>query len=257
MRDEFVHKLTMYGRVKAFLQNPLNRPVWFDKKPKAFTTLAAQFETAATSVGAFGDSQSQTLTGVTDQQNAAETALENTAAPLGRALRLLFLAQNNLAAAAPWDLTLTDWRKLQEQVLLDRARALHAALLPHTTGTPPAGADYGMDAEAAELLADKIDEYAGVIDAPGAAVSAKKAKTGSLRARFQVPDGFLAGMDDLAPQFGRNADGTVNEAGQLFVDGYFNARRIGGRSGGGGQGEGEGSGNGGTPPPENPPAPSP
>jgi hypothetical protein len=46
---------------------------------------------------------------------------------------------------------------------------------------------------------------------------------------------------------------TLTQEQDLFVDGYFNARRIGGSSG---NGEGEGGG-GTTPPPENPPAPNP
>lgn len=228
MKDEFVHKLSMYGRVKEYLQTLANKVFWFNKKPKAFTALEGQFELGAANLGAFGDAQSQPLTGVTDQQNLAETALEDAAHLLARALRLLLLSQNNLADAAQWELSLADWRKLQEQVLLDRARALHTALLPHTTGTPPAGEDYGIDTAAAELLAGLIDDYAEVIGAPGAARSTKRAQTDSLRDRFRVVDGFLDGMDDLAPQFAVNPDGTVNLDGKLFVDGYFNARRIGG-----------------------------
>lgn len=63
-------------------------------------------------------------------------------------------------------------------------------------------------------------------------------------------------MDDLIIQFARNPDGTVNQAGPFFVDGYSNASRIGGSSSGGAEGGGE-SGGGTTPPPENPPAPNP
>ena len=253
MKDEFVQKLGAYGRVKDYLQDTAHKPRWFNQKPKAFTTLYGQFATGAGDLGAFGDAQSQTLTGVTDQQNTAELALEDTAAPLARAVRLLLLAQGNQAAAAPWDLTLTDWRQLQEQVLLGRARALLTALLPHTTGTPSAGEDYGIDTDATDLLSTKIAAYAAVIGAPGAARSTKKAQTGALRPRFRVVDGTLTGMDDLAPQFTVNADGTPNADGQLFVAGYFNARRIGGSGSGGGAAAGGGT----TPPPVTPPAPTP
>jgi len=173
---------------------------------------------------------------------------------LARALRLLLIKQNNLADAAKWDMTLTHWRKLQEQVLLERARTLLAALLPQATGTPPAGEDYGIITDATDLLSDRIDAYAAVIGAPGAARSTKKAQTGSLRSRFQVPDESLAGMDDLSPQFTVNLGGTPNVDGKLFVDGYLNVRRIGGNSswnGGasGGSGGGMGGTTGGGPPP--------
>lgn len=82
-------------------------------------------------------------------------------------------------------------------------------------------------------------------------------KTADLRPRFRAVDEFLDGMDDLVVQFAVNANGTPNEAGALFVVGYFNARRIGGTSSGGEEEEGGGEGGGTTPPPENPPAPNP
>ena len=47
-----------------------------------------------------------------------------------------------------------------------------------------------------------------------------------MRPRFRVVDGLLEGMDDLAEQF------RGMPAGNLFVEAYFNARRIGGNSGG-------------------------
>jgi hypothetical protein len=257
MKDEFVQTLAMCGRVKDYLQIPANKTRWFNQKPKAFTTLYGTFATDAANLGAFGDTQSQPLTGTTDQQNAAEQALENAAHPLARALRLLLLAQNNPADAAQWEMSLTNWRQIQETVLLNRARALHTALLPHTTGADPAGEDYGIDADAAEHLKNLADAYEAVIGAPGAARATKKAQTGDLRPRARAVKATLADMDDLIVQFAKNADGTVNADGQLFVDGYFNARRIGGQSSGGGEEEGGTGGGGTTPPPENPPAPNP
>lgn len=76
-------------------------------------------------------------------------------------------------------------------------------------------------------------------------------KTADLRPRFRAVDELLAGMDDLIIQI----TGTPEK--DLFVDSYFNARRIGGTSSGGGEEESGGEGGGTTPPPENPPAPNP
>lgn len=247
MKDELLAKLGMYSGLKTYLQTPANKTLWFNQAPTAFTTLEGQFETAAAALAAFGDSQSAPITGTTEQQNAAETALEDAAHPLARALRLLFITQGNLTDAAPWELTLTDWRKMQETALLNRAKALHTALLPHTTGTPPAGEPYGITAAAATTLNTKITAYENVLGAPASARSLRKAKTADLRPRFRAVDVLLEGMDDLVIQF----TGTPEK--DLFVDGYFNARRIGGSSSGGEEEEG-GEGGGTTPPPENPPA---
>ncbi len=247
MKDEFLAKLDMYSAVRTLLLVPANKTLWFNQAPTIFTTLEGQFETAATNLGAFGDSQSAPITGTTAQQNAAELALEDAAHPLARALRLLLVAQNNLTDAAQWELQLSDWRKMQETALLNRAKALHTALLPHTTGTPPAGEPYGIIAAATTALNTKITAYEAVLGAPASARSTRKAKTADLRPRFRAVDALLEGMDDLIIQF----TGTPEK--DLFVDGYFNSRRIGGSNSGGGEEEGGGT----TPPPENPPVPNP
>ena len=223
MRDIFLRKLRSYAAVRTHLNRPEHKPLWFNVKPRQFTTLEAQFETEAADLGAFGDSQSQPLTGITAGQNLAEKELEDTAHPLSRALRRQKLAVGDAAAAAVWNLTLTDWRRLQEAALLDKARALLAALLPLTTGTPPPGEVYGITTEETDELSDLIDDYADVLGQPIAARSARKAKTTALRPRFRSVDGILEAMDDFILRFRDNGG-----PGSLFVDGYFNARRLGG-----------------------------
>lgn len=88
-----------------------------------------------------------------------------------------------------------------------------------------------------------------VLGAPASARSTRKAKTADLRPRFRAVDVILEGMDDTIIQI------TGTEEKDLFVDGYFNARRIGGSSSGGEDEEGGERGGGTSPPPENPPAP--
>ena len=101
------------------------------------------------------------------------------------------------------------------------------------------GVPYGITAEKAVALNDLIEDYEGVIGAPVAARAGRKAKTAEMRPRFRSVDGILEGMDDLVLQF------RGNEMGDLFVAGYFNARRIGGNGSA-------------TPPaPPAPPAPNP
>ena len=96
----------------------------------------------------------------------------------------------------------------------------------------------------------RVTAYEVLLGAPANARSTRKAKTADLRPRFRAVDVLLEGMDDLIIQF----TGTPEK--DLFVDGYFNARRIGGSSSSGEEEQG-GEGSGTTPPPENPPAPNP
>lgn len=102
----------------------------------------------------------------------------------------------------------------------------------------------------------RVTAYENEIGTPTSARSTRKAKTAYLRPRFLAVDVILEGMDDFIIQFARNADGSMNQVGQLLVDGYLNACSIGGSSGGE-EGEGGGEGGGTTPPPENPPASNP
>jgi hypothetical protein len=121
-------------------------------------------------------------------------------------------------------MSLSDWTRMQEAALLNRAKALRDELAPQTQGVNPPGTPYGITAAKVTALTGLIDAYEAVIGAPTAARSARKAKTADLRPRFAEVDVVLAGMDDLVLQFGGTDDG------DLFVDGYFNARRIGGAS---------------------------
>lgn len=224
MKEVLERKLRMYSAVRTLLRDAGNQALWLDNPP-FLTQRVTDFEAGAAELGAFGSAQSQTLTGATQQQNLAETSLEDAAFPLGRALRLYFRQQSQLDQAAPWNLTLTQWREMPENVLLEKARALHAAALPLTQGANPSGAPFGLTTAKATALDDLIDDYAAVIGAPIAARSDRKAKTSALRPRFRVVDGLLEDMDDLILALRGESP-----AHDLFVDAYFNARRIGGHS---------------------------
>lgn len=95
----------------------------------------------------------------------------------------------------------------------------------------------------------RITPYELGISAPANARSTRR--TADLRPRFRAVNDLRLGMEDLILRF----TGTPEK--DVFVDGNFSARRIGGSSSGGGEEEGGGEGGGTTPPPENPPAPNP
>ena len=224
MKSDLVQKLKMYRGVRDVLRAAEHLTLWHDN-PEALTDLVGEFEAEAGALGSFGSAQSQTITGVTQQQNQAETTLEDAAHPLSRALRMALRADSNLSGAAIWDLQLTDWRRMHETALLEKARALHAALLPRTQGANPSGTKFGITAAKVTALADLIDDYDEVIGAPRAARSERKAKTADLRPRLRQIDGILDDIDDLIIALrGQSA------AHDLFVATYFNARHIGGHS---------------------------
>ncbi len=124
MKDELLAKFDMHLAVKTYLQVPANKALWFNLAPTIFTTLEGQFETAATNLGTFGDSQSAPITGTTEQQNAAEKALEDAARP--RATESTEPPSMNNALS----LTLTLSRKERDQ-RSPRAEALDTSPFAH------------------------------------------------------------------------------------------------------------------------------
>lgn len=217
-------KQKMYGAVHDVLRMPAHESLW-DDNPPFLTELVEDFEEQGKALGAFGNTQSQTLTGITQQQNQAETALEDAAHPLARAYRLYLRQQGNIADAAVWDLSITAWRELRENELLTKAAALREAINPLATGEAPDGARFGITPEKFALLSQRYEAYDNVIGAPRGARSTRKAQTGDLPARFRLIDGILADIDDLI--IGLRGQSAAHD---LFVEAYFNARRIGGQS---------------------------
>ena len=87
------------------------------------------------------------------------------------------------------------------------------------------GPRYGITPEKVAVVSARYDAYNNVIGAPRGAPSIRKAQTDDLPARFRLIDGILADMDDLI--IGLRGQSAAHD---LFVEAYFNARRIGGDS---------------------------
>lgn len=126
--------------------------------------------------------------------------------------------------------------------MLAKARALRGELTPLTAGTPPAGENFGISAAAVTALGARVATYEAEMGRPSDARSDKKAMTAQLRPRYAELRALLADIDGLMPMLRDRS-----EAHTLFVDSYFNARRIGGHAG-----EEDEGGNGNTPPPKPP-----
>lgn len=92
------------------------------------------------------------------------------------------------------------WRRLQESVLLDRARSLLEALLPQTTGPRP------PEPITALISTPRICSVTALTPTPRA--RRRRCRPARRGRAFQVPGETLAAMDDLAPQFAVKPDGT-------------------------------------------------
>ena len=89
--------------------------------------------------------------------------------------------------AAKVDLTLSGWRGLRDQQLLEKSRLVHQ-LGEAVTGGPDAeaAAAYGITTEALAKLKKETDDYDAVITAPQQAIAERTARTQQLRQRFNA-----------------------------------------------------------------------
>ena len=95
-----------------------------------------------------------------------------------------------------------------------------------TSGSPAPGTPFGITTASVTSFSALVDAYDEEIGGPGDARADRKAMTGQLRDRYRDLRQMLQDMDGMIEGVrGQSAEHN------LFVDGYFNARRIGGHPG--------------------------
>ena len=214
-----------------------NKAVWNGNPPLDFTTDIAQLKTDYTAViqkAALADGASG---GAGDAKAQAETALEDAAYILARALANHFKKTNNLEKLAQVDVTKSEIVQLRQQNLLDKTPAIRD--LANATVAEPNAAGRGVTAARITTLTNAINAFTAVMNLPrGQIVNRstllKEVDTDTADLLEQVAD-----LDDLVQQF----DGT--DAGKRFIEAWKRARIIVDTGGGHG---------GTTPTPPTPPA---
>ena len=134
MQGEFKDRLARHRKTLTYIHLPANHTIWFNQAPKLFTTLAASFKQGVDAFGTAHEAQSAPVSWA--QQNKEEKELEDLAHPLSNALYLHLTATGHADTAAEWEMELTDWRKLDEQLLLDKGLRLHTQLLAALAAPP-------------------------------------------------------------------------------------------------------------------------
>jgi hypothetical protein len=211
--------------------------VWTGNPPLDFTTDIAQLSTDYASVTAKAALADAASGGAGDAKAQAETALEDAAFILARALANHFKKTNNLEKLAQVDVTKSEIVQLRQQDLLDKTTAIRD--LGTATVAEPGAAGRGVTAARITTLTNAINAFTGVMNLPrGQIVNRstllKEVDTDTADLLEQVAD-----MDDLVLQF----DGT--DAGKRFIEAWKRARNI----------VDTGGGHSGTPPtPPTPPA---
>ena len=214
--------------------------VWTGNPPADFTTDLTQLQTDYASVTAKAALADGASGGAGDAKAQAETALEDAAFILARALANHFKKTGNLEKLAQVDVTKSEIVQLRQQDLLDKTTAIRD--LASATVTEPNAAGRGVTPARITTLTNAINAFTGVMNLPrGQIVNRstllKEVDTDTAELLEQV-----AGLDDLVLQF----DGT--DAGKRFIEAWKRARII--------VDTGGGHANGGTPPTPPPTTPS-
>ena len=141
---------------------------------------------------------------------AAETALENAAFILARALANHFKKNGDLDNLGKVDLTKTDIVRLRKQVLLDKATAIRD--LGNAAVSDPNAAGRGVTAARIATLTAAIAAFGKVMNTPRGQIVNKSALLREVETDVAALVQLATDMDDLALQF----DGT--DAGKRFIE---------------------------------------
>lgn len=145
--------------------------------------------------------------------------MESTAHVLGQALAIYFRDRQDEAQAAAIDLTPSEWERLRDLQLLAKSKLVADTAAALSNG--PAAADaakYGITPVLVAALTKERDDYDKIVNAPGVAISVRKALTKGFRPAFNLVEGKFKDLDKLILQFG----GT--DEGRELIAGWKNAR---------------------------------
>jgi hypothetical protein len=241
MNIRLSNQINMVGACINVANTTENKTVWTGKEPADFTTDIASLQTGYVSVTAKAALADGATGGAGDAKAQAESALEDAAYILARALVTHFKKTNNLDQLGKVDLTKSEIVQLRNQDLLEKTTAIRD--LATATQAEPGAAGRGVNAARIATLTAAIAGFTKVMNNPrGQIVNRstllKEVDTDTADLLEQVAD-----MDDLVLQF----DGT--DAGKRFIEAWKRARII--------VDTGGGHGNGGTPTPTPAPATTP
>jgi len=233
----------MVGACITVAQSSDYKPVWDGNDPADFGTDMTALQTdygAVTTKAAQADSATG---GAADAKALAETALEDAAFVLARALAVHFKKSGDLDRHGKVDLSKSEIMKLRTQELVNKATAIRDLGTAAVSEADAAGR--GVTAARVAALTAAITNFSKVMSTPRGQIVNRSALLRDVETDVADLLDKVSDMDDLVVQF----DG--NDAGKRFIEAWKRARIIVDTGGGHSS-----SGNAPTPPtpPPTPPA---
>lgn len=229
------NQLNMVGACLNIANHADYKPVWQNQEPADFATDLAKLQTDYGEVTAKAALADAATGGAADAKASAESALENAAYLLARALANHFKKTGDLERFGKVDLSKTDIVKLRMQELVNKATAIRD--LGNAAVNEPGAAGRGVTAARIAALSGAITGFSNVMSTPRGQIANRGALLRDVETDIAALVALVNDMDDLVLQF----DG---DAGERFNMAWRVARVI--------VDTGSGRGNG-----EPPPAPAP
>jgi hypothetical protein len=224
MKDTLTSKLGSFQATLAVADKDENKPIWQNKPPLAFTEGIGAARQAVKRLISVGAEQSTGISGTTDALRGLRKRFESALHSLTRATFRCLKKMGKEEEAAKANLTpsnLHDARAVAlagiGETVLDLAEPLSKS---PGDGQPVPGEKFGVTAARVADVDELWSDYSTAVGAPGSARAERKALTDALPGQFATVEESFSELDDLAIQF----RGT--EAGDRFVDAWFNARRV-------------------------------
>jgi len=237
MNSRLQVQLNMVGACINVAQSADYKPVWNGKPPADFGTDIAQLATDYGAVTAKAAQADGATGGAADAKAVAETALEDAAFVLARALAIHFKKTGDLDRHGKVDVTKSEIMKLRTQELVNKTTAIRD--LGTAAVSEDGAAGRGVTAARVAALTSAIDAFSKVMSAPRGQIVNRSALLKEVETDVAALLEKVSDLDDLVVQF------DSGDAGSRFKEAWKRARIIVDSGGGGGT----------TPTPPTPPTP--
>jgi len=218
MNSRLQNQLTMVGACVTVANSSDHKPVWFGNDPADFETDLAQLATDYGTITAKAAQADAATGGGTDAKSAAETALEDAAYVLARALAVHFKKTGDLDRRGKVDVSKSEIVKLRTQELVNKTTAIRD--IATVAVSEPNADKRGVTAARVAALTAAITAFSSVMNLPRGEIVNRGALLREVETDIAALLDAVNDLDDLALQF----DGT--DDGKLFIEAWKRARII-------------------------------
>ncbi len=237
MNSRLQVQLNMVGACITVAQSADYKPVWNGQPPADFGTDIVQLATDYGAITAKAAQADGATGGAADAKAVAETALEDAAFVLARALAIHFKKTGGLDRHGKVDVTKSEIMKLRTQELVNKTTSIRDL---GTAAVSEAGAaGRGVTAARVAALTAAITAFSNVMSTPRGQIVNRSALLKEVETDMAALLEKVSDLDDLVVQF------DSGDAGNRFKEAWKRARIIVDSGGGGGA----------TPTPPTPPTP--